>query len=198
MRNDFHDDDAKTIWQNQSTEAARVSLVLIRQKARQLQARRFHQRVDSLVVPLVIVFFYVFCMKQFAPLRPLLHSLFAFALAWSLAGLCFLHRGARPGGIPGDAGFSTGLEFCRREIERQREVSRRLLLWSFGPVVLAFGSILVAIAMVAGVGIFSKAAPLMTLMVVWMAAYLVIRVGQQRKLQREIDELRQIESANDL
>lgn len=196
MRNNLQDDDPKTIWQSQPTEASTMSLVLIRQKARELRAKARRQLLGTLVVPVVVALFYAFCIQQFPQLRGLLHSLFALALAWSLVGLYFLHRGMRPGAMPGDAAFNTGLEFCRRELERQRDVLRLLLLWSFGPVVMALGTISLAFAIVAGPDIFPKAAPLMTLMVAWIAAYLVIRVRQQRKLQREINELNNVEREN--
>lgn len=194
MRNDF-DDDAKTIWQSQPTETSTMNLILIRQKARELHAKTRRTLLGTLVAPLVVAFFYAFFIRQFPQLRQLLHSLFAFALAWSLAGLYFLNRAGRPDAMPGDAGFSTGVEFCRRELERQRDISRRLLLWSFGPIVLAFGTIILATAMVAGTS-FPKAIPFMTLVVIWIASYFFIRARQQRELQREIDELRDVEREN--
>jgi hypothetical protein len=50
--------------------------------------------------------------------------------------------------MPGDAGLSTGLEFCRGEIERRRYLLRRVLLWSMGPVLLAIGTFILALAMI--------------------------------------------------
>ena len=91
-----------------------MNLILIRQKARELHAKTRRTLLGTLVASLVVAFFYAFFIRQFPQLRQLLHSLFALALAWSLAGLYFLNRGERPGAMPGDAGFSTGIEFCRR------------------------------------------------------------------------------------
>ncbi len=172
-----------------------MNLILIRQKARELHAKTRRTLLGTLVAPLVVAFFYAFFIRQFPQLQQLLHLLFAFALAWSWAGLYFLNRGERPEAMPADAGFSTGSEFCRRELERQRDISRRLLLWSFGPVVLVFGTIILAIAMVAGTS-FPKAIPFMTLVVVWIASYFFIRARQQRELKREIDELSDVEREN--
>lgn len=195
MRNDFHDNDAKTIWQSQSTEASKVSLVLIRQKARQLHARKLRQLVGSVVVPLVIVVFYVYC-GQFAHLQTGLKMLFAFALAWSLAGLYFLNRGRRLRAMPEDAGFRTGLQFCLEEIQRERDYFRRVLLWSFGPMVLALGTLILTFAVIAGKEFFARAMPLTVLAIAWIVAYLVIRFGQQRKLGREIAELSEVKREN--
>lgn len=196
MLNDFHDNDPKTIWQSQSTEASIVSLVLIRQKARQFRARRFRQRVDSAVVPLVIVVLYVFCIKEFVQLGQALNALFAFVLAWSLAGLYFLNRGRQLRAMPENAGLRTGVQFCREEIERERDYFSSVLLWSFGPIVLALSTLILTFAVMTGKEFFARAMPLTVLAVVWIAAYLVIRLRQQRKLQREIEELSELESEN--
>lgn len=196
MRDDFHDDDPRTLWQTQPAESSIMSLILIRQKARELHAKTRRQLLGTLTVPFMVAFFYAFCIRQFPPLREVLHSLFAFALAWSVAGLYFLNRGQWSGAMPEDAGFSTGLEFCRREMERRSDYFRRVLLWSFGPVFLAIGTLILALAIVAGRELFLKAMPFMMLTVVWVAGYLVIRVRQQHELQRDINELGEIEREN--
>jgi hypothetical protein len=96
--------------------------------------------------------------------------------------------------MPGDAGFSTGFEFCRREIARQLSYFRRVLLWALGPILLAIGTFVLAIA--ASTSIFPKAIPFITLVVLWIAAYLFIGARQRHNLQRELDELNQIERQN--
>jgi len=93
--------------------------------------------------------------------------------------------------MPGDAGFSTGLEFCRRATEQQLIHSRRVLLWSFGPILLAIGTLVLGMASAAS--IFPKGLPLIALAVVWIATYLFIRARQERDLQRELDELNEID-----
>ena len=100
--------------------------------------------------------------------------------------------------MPGDAGLSTGLEFCRRELQRQRDLLRRLLLWSFGPVMLTIGTFILALAMVSTKqkGLLPNGIPFLILIVVWIFAYFNIRWRQQRELQREIDELNDIEKEN--
>jgi hypothetical protein len=190
------ENDTKTIWQNQPTEPSAMTLDKIRQKVRELHAKTRRQLWGTLTGPLVAAFFYVSGMKYFPSLQHVLQPLFALALVWSLTGVYFLSRGRWSAAAPEDAGFSAGLEFCRREIERQRDHLHRVVLWGFGPVVLAIGTFILALAMVAGGGIFPKAMPLMTLIVVWIAAYFVIRMREQRGLQREIDRLNDIEREN--
>ena len=194
MQNEFHEDDPRTIWQNQRTESSKMSLILIRQKARQLQAQARRQMLGTLTVPFIVAFFYVFCIKQFPQLHQFIHPLFAVALVWSLAGLYFLNGGKRPQAMPEDAGFTSGLEFCRREISRQGTYFRWVLLWSFGPIVLSLGTVVLALVIVTRGPMFPKAAlPFTTLAVVWIVAYLVIVARQRREHQREINELSEVD-----
>jgi hypothetical protein len=148
--------------------------------------------------PLAAGLFYAFGMKSFPALGPVLQPLFAVALAWSLAGLYFLNRGMWSAMMPEDAGLSTGLEFCRREIDRQRDLVRRVLLWSLGPIMLAIGTFILALAMVStkDTGLIPNGLPFLIAIVVWIFAYFNIRLREQRELQREIDELNDIEKEN--
>ncbi|MEO7144989.1 MAG: hypothetical protein ABI165_15940 [Bryobacteraceae bacterium] len=173
-----------------------MTIEKIRQKALELRRKTRRQLLGTLAAPLVVATFSAFYLKEFPALPQVLQPLFGFALAWSLAGLYFLNRGKWSGAVPGDTGLSAGLEFCRREIERRRDYFRGVLRWSFGPVLLAIGTFILALAINAGRGIFPKAMPFMTLVVVWIAAYLVKRAREQRELQREIDELNAIEREN--
>lgn len=198
MRGDLPGDVPKNIWLNQPTGIPTMTLKLIQQRSRDLRARTRRKLLGTLAGPLAASLFYAYGMKEFAPLRQVLQPLFAVALAWSLAGLYFLNRGMWSAVMPGDAGLSTGLEFCRREIERQRDLVRRVLLWTFGPIMLTIGTFILALAMVStkGRGLFPNGLPFLIAIVVWIFAYFTIRVREQRDLQREIDELNDIEREN--
>jgi len=125
----------------------------------------------------------------------MLHPLFSFALAWSLVGLYFLNRGMWSTVMPGDAGLSTGLEFCREEIERRRNLLRRVLLWSLSPVLMAIATFVLALAMVGtkDKGLFPNAVPFLALVVAWIMSYFVMRARELRELRREIDEWNDLE-----
>jgi len=198
MRDDLPGYDPKNIWLNQPTEKPTMTLRLIEQRSRDLRARTRKKLLGTLVGPLAAGLFYAFGMKEFASQRQLLQPLFALALAWSLAGLFFLNRRMWSAEMPADAGLSTGLEFCRREIERQRDLLRRVLLWSFGPVLLTMGTFILALAMVGTRerGIIPNGLPFLVLIVVWIVSYFIIRLREQQALQRELDELNEIETEN--
>lgn len=198
MQDDLTGNNPKKIWQSQTTEIQTMTVKLIRWKARELHAKTRRHLLGTLAGPLAAVFFYAFGIREFPPLRSTLHPLFAVALGWSLVGLYFLNRGMWQAAMPGDAGLSTGLEFCRREIESRRSILRRILLWSLGPVLLAIGTFILALAMVGSKqrGILPNGLPFLSLVVVWIVGYFVVRLRDQRELTRELDELNDLEREN--
>jgi hypothetical protein len=198
MRDEIPSDDLRTIWQSQPTETSTMTLKLIRSKARELQAKTRRQLLGTAAGPLAAAFFYAFGIREFPALEHVLHPLFAFALAWSLLGLYSLSRGTWSTVLPANAGLSTGLEFCRGEIERRRNLLRRVLLWSFGPVLLAIGTLILGLAMAGtkGRALFPNGLPFLALVVIWIFGYFVMRMREQRELEREIDELNDLERDN--
>jgi hypothetical protein len=196
MRHDFDDRDLRRAWQNQRIEVSKMTSEMIREKGRTLHRKTRRQLLGTLAGPLIVAFFYFFGFRQFPDLKWVLQVLFAVALVWSVVGLYFLNRGKWSAAMPGDGGLSAGVEFCRREIERRRDYFRGVLLWSFGPVLLTIGTFILAVAMAAGKGIFPNGVPFLLMVVVWIVAYFVIRMREQRELQREIDDLDEIEREN--
>jgi len=94
--------------------------------------------------------------------------------------------------------LTAGLEFYRREIERRRHLFRRVLQWSFGPVLLAVAALLLPIV-TGGIkkrGAFRNMLPFLTLLALWIGGFFILRIRQQRQLQREIEELNGIEREN--
>jgi hypothetical protein len=183
-------DDLKGIWQNQPAGTSTMTLKLIQSKARELRAKTRRKVLGTLAGPLAVAFCYVFAIRAF-PQQGRLLPMFAGALVWSLIGLYFLNRGMWSAVMPGDAGLRTGLEFCREEIERRRNLLGRLLLWSLGPILLALATLVLALAMVGanGRGLLPNGLPFLTLVVVWIISYFVVRAREQRELEREIEEL---------
>jgi hypothetical protein len=194
MHNDSSANDPKTIWQNQPTEPSAMTLEKIRQKVRELHAKTRRQMLGSLAAPLAVGGLCGYGIKLVRGFAPGLELVFVLAIVWSLAGLYFLNRGMWSAAMPGDAALSTGLEFYRHEVERQRSLSGRVLLWSFAPILLAIATFILFLAMV-GARFFPNGLPFVALVVVWIAAYFAIRRRGQRELEREIDELNETERA---
>ena len=70
---------------------------------------------------------------------------------------------------------------CRRETERQRDLVRRSLLWSFGPLLLALGTIIFALALVGtrDRGILPNGLPFLCFVGIWIVAYFVFGCGNR-------------------
>jgi hypothetical protein len=195
MQNDYPGNDPRAVWQNQPTEHSTMTSLLIRKKTRELHAKTRQELLKSIAGPLIVIALGGFGLR-FSD--PVLRAVFAFAMAWSLAGLYFFNRGLWSELTPEDAASNVSLKSYRLEVERRRFLFSRALQWSLGPVLLAIAAwILLSVRM----GILDrttlpKAAPFLTLMAVWLAAVVVLRMRQQRELQREIDDLDEIERAN--
>ncbi|MFL6417057.1 MAG: hypothetical protein ACJ74Y_15450 [Bryobacteraceae bacterium] len=176
-----------------------MTLKLIGQRSRELHGRTRRKLLGTLAGPLVVGFLYLFSLKTFPTMRNVLHPLLASALAWSFAGLYLLNRGMWSGGMPQEVGISTGLEYCRREVERQLYLLQRFVIWSLGPILLAMGAPVLALATVGskGRGILPNGLPFLILATAWIAAYFVVRFREQRCLRREIDELKEMEHDRD-
>jgi hypothetical protein len=195
MPNDLPDGDPKQLWQNQPTERPSMTLKLIQSRARELHAKTRRKLLGTLASPLLVFLFCAYQLRTFPPLQRVLGPLCALAFVWSMIGLYFLNRGMRSSEMSGDAGLSTGLAFCRRELERQSDLVNRNLLWSFGPVMMAIGTFILALVMVTrNQGLFPNGLPFLILVVLWIVGYFMFRLREQRQLKYEIDELNELES----
>jgi len=171
---------------------------LIQQRLRDLRAKTRRKLFGTLAGPFVVGLIWAFVMKDLPSVRQALQPLLAFALAWSIAGVILLNKGMRSAPVPADVGVSTGLEFCRRELERQRDVVRRALIWSFGPIMLGIAALIAALSVVGTKdrALLPNGIPFLVLVATWIVAYFAIRIREQRALQHEIEELNEIDSAD--
>jgi hypothetical protein len=198
MQNDSPESGVRTMWLNQPTEKPTMISKLIEQRSRKLRAKTRSGLLGTVGGPLTAGIFYWYSMRAFPGLRQVLQPPFAFAFAWGLAGLYFLNRGMWSAVMPGNLGLNTGLEVCRLEVERQRDLRRRSLVWSFGPVMLATATFVLALTLVPQVGrrIIPNGVPFLTVLVLSIVSFFVIRSREQRELQRELDELKDLEMEN--
>jgi hypothetical protein len=191
MRNDT----PQKIWLNQPAEARAMTSEWIQQRSRELRAKTLKKLLGAFAGPLVVVVFFAFSVNLFGRVGQMLQPVFGLAFAWSLAGLFVVNRGMWSTATPEGLGIRTGLEFCKREVQRQRDLVRRLLLWSFGPVLVSIGTFVVALAMVGTPdhGIIPNGLPFLAAVVIWIVGYFMIRAREQRELQRALGELDEIE-----
>lgn len=174
-----------------------MTLQLIQQKSRYLRIRTREKLIGSVAAPFAVGMIYVYSVNAFAPLQQHLQLMLAFALIWSLIGVYFLQRGMWSEVTPADAGLSSGLMFCRQEINRQRELVNRVLLWTFGPILAAVGTIIFGLTTVStDRGTFRNGLPFIIAMLIGIAGRFTVDFREQRGLQREIEDLNDLEREN--
>jgi hypothetical protein len=195
MPNDSFPNDPKSIWQNQPTEPSKMTMKMIRRKTQQLHTKTRRELLNSIVVSLFVVGLSIFGITRVhgAAIR----AVFVLTIGWTLAAQFFVYRGSLADSEPSDVSLNTSLQSYRREVERQRYLSSRFLVWSFGPYMLAVGAMsALLLAIVRPHGFLRNSIPFFTMLGLWFIAVFVIRMQQQHDLQREIDELNEIERSN--
>jgi hypothetical protein len=111
---------------------------------------------------------------------------YAVGAVYAIAGAMIIHRGMWTESMAGDAGVTTGIEFCRKELERHRALFSRTLVWVSGPLIFVVGAYLVP-AIVASIRahpnespkILVKTIPFFALMGIWVIAFIFIRMKQR-------------------
>jgi hypothetical protein len=200
MPNDSFINDPKTIWQSQPTEPSKMTLVMIRHKTQQLHAQTRRALLNEIAASVFLISFYGVGIWWVH--AAVLRAAFALAIAWTLAGQYFVDRGTLSSTAQLEVSLSTSLESYRREVERRRYISGRFILWSFGPIVLAIGALSTyLLTLVWNHGAWShgylwSTMPFFTLLGLWFVGVFVLRMRHQRELQREIDQLNEVERSN--
>jgi hypothetical protein len=198
MPDDSPDDNLKTIWQDQPTEAPTMTLETIRLKANEYRSKTRRTLFSNISTVAIVVGFSVFGILHTSSAGSRL--VFAIAIAWALVGQSLLQRGMWSERMPADATFSTGLEFYRREVEQQQDLARRVLEWSFGPVVLSICTLVVTFFESTRGGSLRlrviSSMPFTLLFAIWIIAFFVLRSRDQRRLRQEIEALSDIEKAS--
>jgi len=193
MADNFRDDDLKTAWQQQPIEESKMTLEKIEEKARELRAKTQRELWGNIGLGAIVLGIagWGFMLTHETGLR----LLFTAAILWMLAGQYFVHRGMWSATLPGDAALRTGLEFYRREIERRSNIFRHVVQWSFGPVVLAIGALILVLTGIAKNQAvpLGRVMPFCLLVAAWIGAFFLLRSRTRGEIRREIEELHALE-----
>ena len=198
MPNNSSSNDPKTIWQNQPTEPSKMTLVMIRHKTQELQEKTHRELFGQIAASVVMVGFYGVGIWWVH--GPVPRVAFALAIVWTLAGLHFDDRKNLSDAAQLEASLSTSLESYRREVERRRYLSSRFLLWTFAPTLLAIVTLSTFLLTIGSThhGFLRNTIPFFTLLGLWFVLLFLQRMRQQRDLQRELDQLNEVERSNNV
>ena len=182
--------NAKDLWTHQPEEPSNVTLEEVRFRARSLKERTRRDTIQNIGMTAILLLLSAFgCGRSSDWLQQVFYGI---AAVWAVLGLLFLNGGA----WEVEPGQATGADLYRFEIERRRRLLRRLLHWSFGPLVFltAAFSTPAANAIIKNHALVLRAAPFGVLLVAWIIAYFYQRRQGLQELQRELDSLTHLEN----
>lgn len=183
----------KTLWQSQKNEETRMTLALLRQRVRDLNARRRRELFVTVFAAAIVLALSAWGIPRTHSLA--LQIVFVLASVWAIAGLYFVKRGFRNAELLDDSTLHTGLEFYRLQIQQNLTLFNRVLPWTLGPVILAVLTLIPVLAGMAQGQSFSRIAPFCIFYVLWLIALPAVRLRKRRELRRELDLLRSLENA---
>jgi uncharacterized membrane protein YdbT with pleckstrin-like domain len=194
MPDEFPMNDPQKIWQNQPTEAIKMSLDEIRRKAHKLQTKGRLAAVAQIVIGLVLCVLFALSSAK----APAVVTRIGWGML-SLWGAYIAYQAYKwiwPRSLAPDATLSTSVDFYHRELERRHDYARHT--WRRAGLTFCFvGLALVVLpALISVLGtprLLLNAVPFFVLLATWLAIFFPMRRRQQRRLQQEIDELNALE-----
>jgi hypothetical protein len=199
MPNNFRDDPKiarpQTVWQSQKNEETKMTVQLLRQRVRDLSARRRRGLFATVFAAAIAVALSTWGIPRTHVFA--LQVVFVLSSAWALAGLYFVRRGLRSAELLEDSTLDTGLRFYRLQIQQNLTVFHRVLPWTFGPLLLVVVAIMLVLAGLAQEQNqpLNKIAPFFILFVLWLIAFPAVRHRDRRALRRELDLLNSLEDS---
>ena len=192
---DNSQENLKTLWQSQKNEVTGMTLTLLRQRVHDLNARRRREVLAASLAAAIVL-----TVSAFGALHThsfALQMIFGLATVWALAGLYFVKRGLHNSEVLDDSTLHTGIEFYRLQVQQNLDVFKRLVPWTYGPVIL---SILALVAVLSGMTErqnqpLSRIAPFCILFVLWLILIPFVRSRRRRELARELELLNSLENA---
>ena len=187
MRNESPPTDGlKDVWQSQSLEGTRMSADDIRRKAKKFQSKVFWRNAREYAAALVVVVIFGFDFWRTSD--TLARVAFGLIIAGTLYVMWHLHQKGASRNLAAEMGLASGLEFYRRELERQRDLVGSVAWWYLGPVIP--GLVVLMVARARGnpghlwpIGLSSAVIALIFVFAWWLNR------SAARRLQRRIEEL---------
>jgi FtsH-binding integral membrane protein len=194
MQDEFSANDPKKIWQDQPTEAIKMSLDEIRRKAHKLQTKSRMAALLTIVIGFVLCVWFARACAGTQDVVPRI-GLGMLSL-WGLYAAYQAYKWIWPGTLAADAAFGTSLDFYRSELERRRDYIRHV--WRRAGLTFCFAGVaLFIIPALIGVlrtpRLLVNLVPFFVLLAIWLVVFFSMRKRQNRKLQQEIDELKALE-----
>lgn len=182
--------DIRKLWHDQGEEPVKMSLDDIRKKAQKVERTIRRRNGIEYVAAAFVVAIFGYYIWHF-------HEWFMrIGSGLVIAGAAYmvfqLHRRGSAASAPADLGLTTGLDFYRKELERQRALLSSVWRWYPGPfvpglAVITLGAAIANPAHSPYAWIFAGSYAGVVALAFWLVARLNQRAAD--RLQRQIDEL---------
>jgi len=126
-------DHLKRVWQNQPSEGMHMSVDEIRHRAGKFQKTIYWRNAREYAAGLAVVVFFGF--EFWRTSDALARVAFGLMIAGMLYLIWHLHRRGSAQSLPRGMGLASGIEFYRRELERQRDLVGNVWSWYLGPLI---------------------------------------------------------------
>lgn len=180
----------QSIWQNQKGEGIRMSVDDIRRKAKKFQSKILWRNAREYVAALVVVVFFLYDFGRTTDV--LTRAGFGLIIAGMLYLVWQLHRRGSSRSVPEEMGLASGVQFFRRELERQRNLVASAGKWYLGPLMPGWVVLMVALGRT-NPGHVRHFALFFTVFNLVAASFFLfvwrLNLRAARRLQRQIDEL---------
>jgi Flp pilus assembly protein TadB len=134
----------QNVWLSQRLEGTRMSVDDLRRKAAKFRTKISWRNAREYAAALVVAVFLAF---QYAHTPEVLTRV-GFGLM--ILGMCYLvwqlHRQGAARTLPAEMGLASGLEFFKRELERQRDMLQSVAKWYLAPLLPGYLVLEVAFA----------------------------------------------------
>lgn len=207
MSSEFPRNDPQRLWQNQPTEAFKMSADKMRGKAQQLDRKARLAVLFSTSIAILLFLYFGWGFLSFS------HKFQTFGLApwgsWSMRlgfgvlSLWGLYSGYKtykvlwPNPAASEADLKTTLQSYKQQLEKRRDYLRNIWLRSGLSFCLLGVAMVVAPVLVRDIirplRLLANLGPIFALVILWLAIFIPQRKRRQRKLQHEIDALRAFE-----
>jgi len=207
MPTEFHNHDPQNLWQSQPTEAFKMSADTLRLKAQRMEKKA---RIAVIWAAAIGVGLFLWFGWGFLIFPEKFHSFglgpagfWTMRLGFGLLSLWALYSGYKaytilwPKSASSDVDLKTTLQAYRQGLEKRRDYSRNIWLRS-GLIVCFVGIAMVLTPMMVRdirqpLQMLLSVGPILAIFILWLAIFIPQRKRQQRKLQQEIDQLREFE-----
>jgi len=196
--------DPQNVWQNQPTEAFKMSVDQLRVKAQRRQKGARSQVLrDAIMGPIISAFFAWNLIKVNHVWWGLGHPLslwstrvgLALLSLWGVSLPFVLYKWVWPARLAPDAPLNTTLQWYRSQLEKGRDFERRVWLILI-PAFVGLALVIVP-ALISSIGnpreFLQNSLPLFALLAIWLPIFLYLRKRRHGRRQKEIDQLRAFE-----